>query len=216
MAYDLEEQEKLDALRAWWDRYGVLCVSLLALVAAALLGWRGWQWYQGNQATQAMGYFEALQTEAINSDPDAVARIKAASATLRAQFPASGYTARGVLIAGKALQDRGDLEGAREELIWLTQSGQADAALAPLAKLRLAGILLAQAQYDQALAQLADAPPAFAALVADRRGDVLYAQGKVQEARTAWQEALQAFGEQSDPSAAQILQLKIDALGGRE
>jgi len=216
MAYDLEEQEKLDALRAWWDRYGVLCVSLVALVVASLLGWRGWQWYQGNQATQAMGYFEALQTEAANPDPDAVARIQAASATLREQFPASGYTARGVLIAGKALQDRGDLDGARDQLGWLIQSGRADAALVPVAKLRLAGIFLTQEQYDQALAQLVDAPPAFAALYADRRGDILYAQGKVQDARAAWQEALQAFETQSDASTAQILQLKIDALRERE
>jgi len=216
MAYDLEEQEKLDALRAWWDRYGMLCMALLALVAASLLGWRGWQWYQSNQATQAMGYFEALQTEAINPDPDAMARIKAASSTLREQFPTSGYTARGILIAAKALQDRGDLDGAREQLTWLSQSGQADGALVPVAKLRLAGILLAQEHYDQALAQLADAPPAFAALVADRRGDILYAQGKVQDARVAWREALQAFEAQSDRSAAQILQLKMDALGEQQ
>jgi len=216
MAYDLEEQEKLDALRAWWDRYGVLCIALVALVAVSLLGWRGWQWYQGNQATQAMGYFEALQTEAANPDPDAVARIQAASATLREQFPASGYTARGVLIAGKALQDRGDLDGAREQLRWLTQSERADTALAPVAKLRLAGIFLAQEQYDQALAQLVDTPPAFVALYADRRGDILYAQGKARDARVAWQEALQAFEAQSDTAAVQILQLKLDALGERE
>jgi len=212
MAYDLEEQEKLDALRAWWDRYGMLCVALLALLVASLLGWRGWQWYQGNQATQAMGYFEALQTEAANPDEDAVARIKAASATLRERFPTSGYAARGALIAGKALQDRDALDDARVQLQWLAQT---DSALAPVARLRLAGLLLTQAQYDAALAQLADAPPAFAALYADRRGDVLYAQGKVQDARAAWQDALQAFEAESNQSAVQILQLKIQALGGQ-
>jgi len=212
MAYDLEEQEKLDALRAWWDRYGVLCVSLLALAAAALLGWRGWQWYQGHQATQAMGYFEALQTEAANPDEDAITRIKAASATLREQFPDSGYASRGALIASKALQDRNALDDARVPLNWLAQT---DSVLAPVAKLRLAGILLAQEQYDQALAQLTDAPVAFTALYADRRGDILYAQGKVQEARAAWQQALQTFDARSDQSAVRILQLKIDALGGQ-
>jgi len=210
MAYDLEEQEKLDALRAWWERYGVLCVSLLVVLVASILGWRGWQWYQGHQATQAMGYFEALQTEADNAGPDAVARIKAASATLRQQFPDSGYASRGALIAAKALQDRDDLDDACEQLSWLAQT---DSALAPLARLRLAGILLAQQQYDEALVQLRDAPQAFSALYADRRGDVLYAQGKTQEALSAWREAQQTFQAQSDPSAAQILSIKIDALG---
>ena len=64
MAYDLEEQEKLDAMRAWWERYGTLCVVLAFVVVAAILGWRGWQWYQGHQAAQAMGYFEALEDAA--------------------------------------------------------------------------------------------------------------------------------------------------------
>jgi len=211
MAYDLEEQEKLDALRAWWERYGVLCVSLVAVAAVVLLGWRGWQWYQGRQALQAQGYFEALQTEALLSGQDAVTRIQAASTTLREQFPASGYAARGALIASKALQDRNDLDDARAQLNWLAQ--QPDAALPPLARLRLAGLLLEQQQYDAALAQLNDAPAAFAALYADRRGDVLFAQGKTADARAAWEEALQALAGQ--PAAAEVLQLKIDTLGGQ-
>jgi len=213
MAYDLEEQEKLDALRAWWERYGALCVSLVAVAVVALLGWRGWQWYEGRQAMQAQGYFEALQTEALLSGPDAVTRIQAASATLRDQFPASGYAARGALVASKALQDRNDLDDARAQLTWLAQ--RTDAPLAPLARLRLAGLLLEQQQYDAALAQLSDAPAAFAALYADRRGDVLFAQGKTADARAAWEEALQALVGQGQPAAAEFLRLKIDTLGGQ-
>ena len=210
MAYDLEEQEKLDALRAWWDRYGTLCVVLVFAVVVAIAGWRGWQWYEGHKASQAMGYFEALERAAAQPGDDAVARIKAASDTLRSDFPTSGYTPRGVLVAAQALQARNDLDGAKEQLEWLVNDG-ADPALAPLAHLRLAGILLAQKQYDQALAQVADAPAEFAGLFADRRGDILLAQGKVSEARAAWEIALKALANEP---AAQIVQLKIDALGG--
>ncbi|HEY9572171.1 MAG TPA: tetratricopeptide repeat protein [Pusillimonas sp.] len=210
MAYDLEEQEKLDALRAWWERYGTLCAVLVFVVVAAIVGWRGWQWYQGHQASQAMGYFEALEGAAGQKGDDAVARIKAASQTLRSDFAKSGYTPRGVLVAAQALQARSDLDGAREQLEWLVKNSS-DAALIPLAKLRLAGVLLEQKQYDQALAQLNDAPAPFAGLYADRRGDILLAQGKTADARSAWESALKALG--ADP-VAQIIQLKIDALGG--
>ncbi len=210
MAYDLEEQEKLDALRAWWERYGTLCVVLAFAVVVAVLGWRGWQWYQGHQSAQAMGYFEALENAAGQEGDDAVARIKAASGTLRSDFSKTGYTSRGVLVAAEALQQRGDLAGAQEQLEWLVKSGS-DAALIPLAKLRLAGVLLEQKKFDQALEQLNGPAEAFSGLYADRRGDILAAQGKKAEAKEAWESAVKLLG--ADP-VAQIIQLKIDALGG--
>src|SRR5690606_27592780 len=165
---------------------------------------------QGHTASQAMGYYEALEGAASQPGDDALARVKAASSTLREDFSKSGYTPRGVLIAAHVLQQRNDLDGAREQLEWLA-ANSSDPSLVPLARLRLAGVLVEQKQYDQALAQLADAPPAFIALYADRQGDILLAQGKTAEARKAWETALEAFG--SDP-VTQIVQLKIDALGG--
>lgn len=209
MAYDLEEQEKIDAIRAWWDRYGTLCVALVFVVAASIAGWRGWQWYQDHKANQAMGYFEALERTVGQSSDDAITRIKAASSTLRADFPASGYTPRAVVLAAAELQKHGDLDGAREQLEWLIKQGK-DPAFMELARLRLAGVLLEQKQFDAALAQLSNPPQAFAGLYADRRGDILYAQGKKEEARAAWQQALEALG--ADP-AVQLVQLKLDALG---
>ncbi|MGB6007046.1 YfgM family protein [Castellaniella sp.] len=211
MAYDLEEQEKIDALKAWWERYGTFSMVLVLVVAAAFAGWRGWQWYASHQAGQAMGYYEALETAAGQPGDDAVARIKAASTALRNDYAGSGYAARGVLVAAWALQERHDLDGAREQLEWLVRDGSASAVQA-VARLRLAGVLLAQKQYDPALAQLqGTAPEGFAGLYADRRGDVLAAQGHADQAVQAWGDALKAFG--TDP-AAQIVQLKIDALNG--
>src|SRR5690625_2505001 len=106
MAYDIEEQEKLDALRDWWAQYGTILVTLAFVAVAAVAGWRGWQWYQGQKASQAMGYFEALEGAASQEGDEAVARVKAASQTLRDDFAKSGYTSRGVLIAAQTLQER--------------------------------------------------------------------------------------------------------------
>ncbi len=211
MAYDLEEQEKIDALKAWWERYGTGIMVAVFVVAAGFAGWRGWQWYVSHQANQAMGYFEALEAAAGQPGDDAVARVKAASTALRNDYGSSGYAARGVLVAAWALEERQDLDGAREQLEWLVRDGAAPA-LQAVARLRLAGVLLTQKQYEPALAQLQGTPPAgFAGLYADRRGDILAAQGRREQAAKAWSEAVQAFG--ADP-AAQIVQLKIDALNG--
>lgn len=209
MAYDLEEQEKLDAIRQWWDRYGTLIVTVLAVVALSFAGWRGWQWYQGNQAAQAMGYFEALESAATQPDENALGRIKAASQTLRDDFASSGYASRGALVAAQVLVREKDYDGAKLQLQWVIDKSN-DPALVPLARLRLAGILLEQGAADDAYKLVADAPEGFASLYADRRGDILAAQGKKPEARAEWQKAIESLG--TDP-ITQIIQLKIDALG---
>jgi predicted negative regulator of RcsB-dependent stress response len=174
------------------------------------VGWRGWQWYQGREANQAMSYFEALENATGQQGADALARIKAASETLRKDYPGSGYTSRAALVAADALQDRNDPADARVQLEWLIKNSS-DQALVPLARLRLAGLLLDQKQYDAALGQLRDAPAPYAGLYADRRGDILAAQGKKAEAKAAWTEAVKALAGQS---VVQVIQLKIDALGG--
>lgn len=210
MAYDFEEQEKLDALRDWWGQYGTLIVTLAFVAVAAVAGWRGWQWYQGQQASQAMGYFEALESAASQSGDEAIARVKAASQTLRDDFSRSGYAPRGALIAAQALAERQDYDGAAQELEWIIKNS-GDQALVQLSRLRLAGVLLEQERYDVALQQLDNPSSAFSALYADRRGDILLAQGKPEDAAQQWEQALSELG--NDP-LAQIIQIKLDALTG--
>lgn len=211
MAYDLEEQEQLDAIKAWWARYNTLIMTLLVIAALAWGGWWGGKAYQTHRANQAMGYFEALEDAARLGGPDSAVRIKAASSTLRDDYPATGYAARGALVAATALIQHSDVEGARQQLEWLTAQSK-HPALQPVAHERLAGLLLDQKQYDAALAQLNNPPAAFATLYADRRGDILAAQGKVEDARKAWQTALDGMSA-ADP-LRQIVQLKLDALSG--
>ena len=209
MAYDLEEQEKLDAIRQWWERYGALVVTVVAIVALSFAGWRGWQWHQGNQANQAMGYFEALETAATQSGENSLERIVAASKTLREEYASSGYASRGALVAAQVLAREKNYDGARTQLQWVIEKSK-DASLVPLARLRLAGVLLDQGSHDEALKQLVNPPSGFESLFADRRGDILAAQGKKTEARAEWEQAIKSLG--ADP-VAQIIQIKIDALG---
>ena len=61
MAYDLEEQEQLDTLKAWWKQYGNLITWLLIIVLSAFAAWTAWNNYQSNQSTQASQLYDELQ-----------------------------------------------------------------------------------------------------------------------------------------------------------
>ena len=209
MAYDLEEQEQIDQLRAWWAKYGTLVTTVLFIALAIIGSWRGWQWYQSHQAGQARGYFEALEEATRQPGDQSIARINAAVKTLRTDYGTTDYAGRGALVAAAALQARNDLPAARAQLEWLVQSK--NPSLVPVARLRLAGLLFEQKDYDAALAQLNDAPQAFAGLFEDRRGDILAAQGKTAEARTVWTKAIETLGV--GHPLIPVIQLKLDALG---
>lgn len=209
MAYDVEEQEKLDALKDWWDKNGTKIIILALVFSASVLGWRGYQWYEQHQATKAMGYFEALEIAAAQHNEESKARVLAASQALRSDYPQSGYTSRGVLIAAEALLEQdNDAEAAKEQLQWLASTTKEPAMLA-MAKLRLAGVLLELGDYSAALKQVETPIAAFSALYADRRGDIYYAQNQLDQARTQWEQALAAL---NGVAYTQIVQLKLDAL----
>ena len=138
MAYDLQEQEQIDQLRAWWAKYGTAVLTALVIAMVILGGWRGWQWYQGHQAAQARGYFEALEDASHQQGDESVARINAAIKTLRDEYATTDYAARGALVAASALQARDDQVAARAQLEWLVKTNHP--ALTPVARLRLAGV----------------------------------------------------------------------------
>lgn len=208
MAYDIEEQEKLDAIKDWWDRNGTKVIIFAVVFAVGVLGWRGYQWYEQHQATKAMGYFEALEAAASQNNDESKARVLAASEVLRKDHAKSGYTSRAVLIAADALLEQGDLDGAKTQLEWLAAQSS-EKAMVDIARLRLSGILLEQKDYGAALKQIQQASPAFMGLYADRRGDIYYAQGELEQARSQWQEALSLL---KGSGYTQIVQLKLDAL----
>ena len=209
MAYDLEEQEQLAQLKAWWDKYGTITLGLLSLALVIVLGWQGWNWYENNQSQQARGYYEALEQAAAEPNEDRTPRVVAAMQALQKDFAQTDYAARAALVASDALRDSGDLAAAQDPLRWL--AGSSHVALAPVAKLRLAGLLLDQDKYDEALAVLDTPPDSFKGLYADRRGDILAAQGKREEAVAAWREAIAALP--ATDTLANVVQLKIDTLG---
>lgn len=208
MAYNLEEQEQLENLKAFWKLYGNFILTVITVAALAVAGWRGWGWYQAREAAQASAVYEQLREAASARD---VARVRAVAGTLFEQYGSTAYGEMAALVAARAYVDAGDPKAARVTLEWAVSNAKDDE-FRHAARLRLAALLIDEKAYDDAGKLLAvDAPGKFAGEYADRRGDLLTAQGKPDEARAAYRKALEALGP--DSPMRRLVQLKLDALG---
>jgi predicted negative regulator of RcsB-dependent stress response len=207
MAYDLQEQEQLAAMKAWWDKYGNFILTAATLVLLAIAAYNGWRWYERREAAQAAVLYDEMKSAV---DVNNVAKIKEVAGSLLERYPRTVYAAMAALHAARANHESNDMAAAKAQLRWVIEkSGHPEFTL--IARVRLAGVLLDEKAYDEALKLVSgDVPAAQATAFADRRGDILLAQGKPAEARAAWQQAL----AKADPQhpLRNIIQLKIDAL----
>lgn len=205
---DLQEQEQLDELKAFWKQWGNLITWVLTAVLLAFAGWNGWNWYQRDQAVKASGLFEALDRAAQEGDVQKTGR---AFDDLKDRYPRTEFAGQGGLLAAKLQFEKGQADRARANLQWVADNASDDD-YRSLARLRLSGLMLEAKQYDDALKQLdAAKSAAFAALVADRRGDILLAQGKRDEAKAAYTAAYKSMDERM--SYRQLVDAKLMALG---
>ncbi len=209
MAYNLEEQEQLESLKAFWNRYGNFLVTVVAVIALSIAGWRGWGWYQERQSVQAASVYEALREAATERNIDGV---RASAGKLFDEYGKTVYGPMAALVAAGAYVQAGDAKAAKIPLQWAIDNAD-DESFRNTARLRLASILLDEGAYDEGLKVLDVASPgAYLGLFEDRRGDLLSAAGRRDEARAAYDRALAALS----PNAALrgLVQLKRDALGG--
>jgi predicted negative regulator of RcsB-dependent stress response len=207
--YDLEEQEQIDALKAWWSQHGRLVTVAVVAAAIAALATAGWRYYRTQQNDQASQVYAALEKAAHSNDAK---QIHDLSSQLMDQFGSSTYAASAALIAAKASVDAGDLKNAGAQLEWAAEHAR-DQETKAVARLRLAAVRLDEKRYDEALKLLEQQPPdAFLALYADMKGDVLVAQGKPAEAKAAYQSAIEKLPAEGVYRA--LVQVKLDGLGG--
>lgn len=209
MALDLEEQEQLDELKAWWRQNGKWVIAGVVAFLLVVGGVRGWQYWTAKQASQASQMFEqAMQAVSANDTKSA----KEITAQIMVNFPRSAYSAPAAWLAGRLNYDAGDLKSAKAQFQFALEHAT-DAALEQLARLRLAAIMLDEKDYDGALAQLNhDHDAAYAGLYALLKGDVLVAQGKPVEAKAAYQLAVEKLNEKSQ--LKQLAEIKLEGLGG--
>ena len=207
---DLQEQEQVEALKAWWKENGKW---LTGAVVAGLLGYAAiqyWKDYRVGQSAEAAKLYAEVEKQAVSNDAK---RIGDAADALVSRYGGSAYAPRAQLLAAQASLQARDVARAKVQLQWVIEHAE-ETGLQDTARLKLASVLLDEKNYDEALRQLDAAhPESFTGLYADLKGDVLSAQGKVDEARAAYRQAFERTDTKS--SYRNLIQLKLDGLGGK-
>lgn len=204
---DLQEQEQLEAFKAWWKDNKNSMLAGVLIVTVVVGGWRGWQYYQGKQSGEAATLYAEFTKQLDSKDAK---RINDAVAAITGKFASTAYASRAALLAAQVNEQGKDITLAKTQLQWVIDHAT-EASLKDVARLRLAALLLDEKNYADALNLLeAEHPVSFDGLYADLKGDVLSAQGKNEEARAAYQLAI----DKTDPKSMyrNLIQMKLDAL----
>jgi predicted negative regulator of RcsB-dependent stress response len=209
-SYDFEEQERIAELKAWWEdnRWFVLGAVLAAFVALA--GYRGWVYWKAREADDAAAMYRPVAEAAKAKDAK---KISAAAQAVIDKHPRSYYASEAALVMAKNAFDAGNLEEARKRLEWVMADGVEEHR--GVARVRLAAILMEQKKYDDALKVLdGNKDEAFVPLAADLRGDIMLAQGRLDEARAAYKLAMDKSGPRNPVKS--LAETKLNALGGAQ
>ncbi len=190
MAEMKTEEDQVEALKRWWQENGKSLVITVAVTIGGVFSWNAYQDHQLEQSETASIYFQQLMTSAPAGplNETQMAEVRYNSELLKTEFGTSTYAQFAALMLARVEVQAGDLSAAAAELEWVIAQ-QGDAEVNALATLRLARLLGAQDQFDEALALLVDSDDAWQSGRLEIRGDLLLAQGSLEGAREAYAQA---------------------------
>jgi predicted negative regulator of RcsB-dependent stress response len=205
---ELDEYEQGEKVRRWLrENGGSLFTGILlglALIAA-------WNWYQGRAGRvreEAATQYSAMTKAMKEKD---TAKVKTFALVLDEKFADTPFAVLSHLRQAEFLQSLGKTDEALAAL--RSAPATTEPALAELVRLRHARLLLIAGKYDEALAQLAPITQSlYPPVLGELRGDIYAAQGKRDDARKAYEDALTTL-DQAAPTRRLVELKPIDAGG---
>ncbi len=207
--YTTEEQQ-VEAIKKWWKDNKLSVIGGVVIGVAALWGGRTWIAGQDAHSEAASDVYQIMMSKMSNGQLEEAATD---GSVLLGQFTDTPYAALASLALAKIKLEQGDMAAASSNLNWAMSNTEQDG-VKKVARLRLAELSLTEGDYSAALAQLnsATALGSFEAAYEQLKGDIYVADGKSDQARSAYIRSLAAMGP-TDPGR-RLLQMKLDDLGG--
>ncbi len=215
------DEEQIEALKRWWSENGTSLLVGIVVVLAVFFGVRQWQASQAANSGEASDLYQQIADLALanmtqTASEESVLAAQAIYASLKLEHPDSIYTRYAALAIARFQVEQNQLDLAAAELQWILDNpdlgmmSEADEELFLTARARLARIKLSQGMAQEALDLVrAVEPGAFASMYAEVEGDALMSLGQTEEARAAYERALETIAT-GNPV---LLQLKLQDLG---
>ncbi|HSW70034.1 MAG TPA: tetratricopeptide repeat protein [Gammaproteobacteria bacterium] len=203
----LTEQEQIQQLKNWIKQYGFTILAGIIIALAMTTGWRYWQNYRDRILSHAsIVYDEMLNLRAQNNMDGASVQAK----KLLKHYPRTPYAQMAALMLAREAVLRNNYIEAKNQLQWILDHSK-DNSLREIARIRLARLLLAEKNPEEALNLLKKWDNKnFIGLVDEVRGDAYLEKNDMKSARQAYQLALAEI-----PNAVinrPVLQMKYDNL----
>ena len=205
--YDAHEQGEI--VKKWLSENGSAIVMGLVIAFGGLFGFKQWQSWQVNNRQQASAEFEVLGELLSAGQLDAA---MANFQNLQDEYPKSPYTSMAALQFARARIEVNQADLAVGLYEFVMENGYPKA-MTVVARERLARVLLDQGDAEQALTVLEGVEDitGFEARYAEVRGDIHYDQGRMEEARAAYLEALDQL--EAGAGDRNMLVMKLESMG---
>ncbi len=202
------EQEQVEAIRRWWAENGKAVIFGIVLGLAAIFGWREWQSYKINQSITASDLFQEV---IVSLQQNQSQEAKDPANEIVRNYENTGYAILNRLILAQLAVADNDYSQAEEHLRLALDNTQNESLLHEI-RVRLTRVYIAENKFDEALSLLTLANQGvFKSVYEELRGDIFVLQGKINEARASYMQAI----ELSSSSSVDLtfLNMKLDDLG---
>jgi len=202
------EEQQIEALKQWWKENGKSLIGGVIIGLGAVFGWRGWQAHLIAEAEAASNIYTDLIVEVRQGKSD---KSREFANKLLSEYSSTTYATFASFILAKLDVEENQLDSAIIHLQWILDNSDQDE-LKHLARLRMARVLFDNNKPEQALSLLnTNDSGQFNASYEELKGDIFMQQGKIEDARAAYQHAL--ANNSSPANDNSYLQMKLDDIG---
>ena len=195
------DEEQIEAIKTWWTENGKALLFSLVLVLGSVSFYRVWQGQVVEDAEKASALYESMTLvvgeEIKTLSAETIESTRSIGNRLKIDHPDTIYAFLSALHMAKLGVETGDLESAETELRWMLEN-DADAALQPIVRMRLASIIAAQGRLEDALLLVSEDQnlTGHASSWYELRGDIFYQLNDIDKARESYQKAIDSTSEE--------------------